>query len=86
MNAEEAGGFPDSIIQTFCPPPGLSFRLQSLNQFHQRAVDLLVDVLEAVFQPFKGRPSLPLRLAGLDDGCELVVTGIGPVMRRAALR
>ena len=60
-------------------------RLQSLNERHQRAVHLFMDLIEAFFHSFKGCPALPLRFAGADDGLELVVAGHGPVMRRAAL-
>ena len=41
--------------------------LQSLNERHQRAVDLFIDALKTIFQPFKGRPALPLRFARLDQ-------------------
>ena len=64
--------------------PDLSFRLQPLNQRHQRSVDLFTDTREAIFQPVKGRSPLPLRFTGLDQRVELVVLGVGPVMCRAA--
>ena len=78
-------------VQLACPPdfsaaPTLSSGLQSLNQRHQRAVDLFTDALKTILQPLKGLPPLPLRFARFNERVKLVVSVVCPVMRRAALR
>ena len=74
------GGFVKAMLPTL-EPPGLSSRQQSLNEHHQRAVDLFTDALKTILQPFKGRPSLPFWFSSLDQRVKLVVSGNGPVIR-----
>ena len=77
-------------VQLACPPdfsaaPTLSSGLQSLNQRHQRAVDLFSDALKTILQPLKGLPPLPLRFTRFNERVKLVVSVVCPIMRRAAL-